>query len=438
MKRISYISAALALGAALTMTSQTQAINPGQSTTTPALQPNYGIVNPGVLPGIGYSNPAIQNDPFLSSSIYNSAPIYPSMGTTNFSPLINPGVPNPDPHAYPDGRSRQIVPGYNPGNPSNNRKWRLGVYSKDLDTGVKIMDVVNGGAAHRAGLEVNDLIVCVSGYQVGYVGGQLYDCTSEFDRSADQNGWVSLLVQNNRNGQLQLVSVQLDSKFSSLRGSIALPNRQNLPNNALINVELQEIVGNTARPVTFASTQINNLTQYPIPFSIDFDPARMSPMGRYIVYASLVSGNREVYRTTQNLPPMMHGQPRTVNLQLEQVQSMYDPRSNSLDQSAQVAQIVNWFNLYLGRNPSDRELGNWLEALRNGASMAQVQQELLGSNQFFNACNADRRMYVERVHELIVGRKPNQEELNYWLSRYDQNAARRDFARDFQNSMGIQ
>ncbi|WP_437229839.1 YbaY family lipoprotein [Planctomicrobium sp. SH661] len=458
MKRISLAAAALAgyFAAGACQTAHAVDVNRVYGTTnSTSTTPQNNLYNPSLLPGQGYyngvGNGLGNNDPFFNPNLtYPISPTYPGLGTNPVTP--NPTVPNPNPTTYPninDPNARLRVttpPGYTV--PANNsgttpKKWRLGVYSKDSDTGVKIHDVVNGGAAHRAGLEVNDNIVAVNGYQVGYVKGQLFDCATEFDRTADQNGWVNLLVQNSRDGKLVNVPVQLDSRLSTLNGSIALQNRQNLPANAIVSVELKEVIGNNANPVTFASTQVDKITQYPIPFSLDYDPAHVSQNGRYLVYASVLVNGREIYRTNQAQPvPAQQGGIRTVALQLDQVQQPTGPYPNAptvqLGEEAQIAQIVKWFNDYIGRNPSDRELVAYLGALRQGQSMAQIQLSLLANENFFNRCDADKRVYIERMHQMLIGRNPTPEELAYWVARYDaQGGIRRNLAQEFQGALGI-
>jgi len=452
MKRISLVATILTTSISLGLPHAAWAVNPSTNSQSSPTSPQY--YNPAI-PGqdlYNYNNLGTLGTGLGMDPLYN-----PNLnGNLNlpYPGLIDPAlrtVPNPNPAAYPDqyGRDRlsnSINPSYvpsNPGTPSQQRKWRLGVYSKDMDTGVRIYDVVNGGAAYRAGLEVNDQIIAINGFQVGYVKGQLYDCGTEFDRLADQNGWVTLLVQNNRDQKLVNVPVQLDSRLSTLTGSVALLNRQNLPPNAVVTVELREVLGNNGTPVTFASRRIENLNQYPIPFNMDFDPAQISPNGRYLVYASLSSNGRETHRTPQPIRVLdQNGQNRPVAIQLEPVQAGNTPYPNGQmgpnDQSAQVAQIVKWFNEYLGRNPSDRELVTWLQALGQGQSMSQVQLSLLANEQFFNRCDADKQVYITRMHELLIGRKPTQQEMAYWVARYDaQGGIRRDLAREFQGALGI-
>jgi hypothetical protein len=211
-----------------------------------------------------------------------------------------------------------------------------------------------------------------------------------------------------------------------------------------VNVELKEMIGNNSNPVTFASTQIDKINQYPIPFSIDFDPAHISQNGQYAVYASVLVNGREAMRTPQPIRVLDQpaGQIRQVALQLEPVAQPTNPSQPTspvgMGQDAQIAQIVKWFNQYLGRDPSDRELVTWLEQLRQGQSIAQVQLALLANEQFFNRCDADKRVYIQRMHELLVGREPNPAEMNYWLARYDATGGiRMDVAKEFQGALGI-
>jgi len=452
MKRISFAATLLAGAIAIGPGKTAHAIDITRGTNNPqSIAPQNNLYNPSTLPGQGFYSNGLgnTNDPFFNPNLTNpnlTYPSYPGIGNP-----ISPTVPNPvtypaandaDRNRFTTPQPSYVAPGGSTGN-TQLKKWRLGVYSKDLDTGVKIHDVVNGAAAYRAGLEINDTIISVNGYQVGYVNGQLFDCGTEFDRSADKNGWVTLLVQNNRDGKLINVPVQLDSRLSTLNGSIALQNRQNLPANAIVNVELKEIIGNNANPITFASTQVDKITQYPIPFSLDYDPAHVTQNGRYVVYASVLVNGREVYRTSQMQPiQAQQGGIRTVSLQLDQVQPSSGPYPNApqvqLGEEAQIAQIVKWFNDYIGRNPSDRELVAYLGAIRQGQSMAQIQLSLLANENFFNRCDADKKVYIERMHQMLIGRNPTQAELNYWVARYDaQGGIRRNLAQEFQGALGI-
>jgi hypothetical protein len=90
--------------------------------------------------------------------------------------------------------------------------WRLGVYADNSRTGVRITQVVPGSPAWREGLERGDIIVTVSGFQVGYVDGRLFDLGTELQYRADRSGRVLLLVQNHRDGRLVNLQVQLEPR----------------------------------------------------------------------------------------------------------------------------------------------------------------------------------------------------------------------------------
>lgn len=445
MKRISLAAAALAGCLAASVPDSASAVDPTRQNGGPQVQP-FNTTLPG-LGGMGnlggyYNglNGNLSNDPLYNPSLLTT-PNYPGLTT----PVLPGTGVNLTPTNTFNGRDRlnpNVTPTYVPPGTHQARKWLLGVYSKDLDTGVRIHEVVAGRAAHRAGLEVNDQIIAVNGYQVGYVNGQLFDCGTEFDRLADQNGWVSLLVQNGRDRSLVNVPVQLDSRFSNLTGTLSTNNRQALPQNAIVTVELRQILSNNNHSAAIASRRVENLNQYPIPFTIEFDPNQVSPTSRYIVYANATVNGREIYRTVNPTPiQAINGQFRPVAMQLDQV--AFNNAANPVpggfnNRDSQIAQIVKWFNDYLGRNPTDRELVTWLEAISQGQSMSQVQLSLLSNEQFFNSCNADKRVYISRMHELLIGRAPTPEEMAYWISRYDaQNGIRRDLAREFQGALGI-
>jgi hypothetical protein len=113
----------------------------------------------------------------------------------------------PAPQIAPPGRSGQprVSPYILP------LRWRLGVYAVNTDRGVRITQVAPRSAAARAGLEPRDRIVTVGGYQVGYVNGRLYSLGEELQHRANRSGYVALLVQDHRTGNLTNMGIQLQS-----------------------------------------------------------------------------------------------------------------------------------------------------------------------------------------------------------------------------------
>lgn len=437
---------------------RTQPINPTTPTTR---DPFYGTIpggsSSGSLGGNNFGSGLPQNNTYSPWPQFGQ----PNPTTPTTTPTTQPNTGRtrgttpvsvedrkvPDPLQYPglsgNPNERFGLPQYQPNyiapgdstTPTKQSRWRLGVYSKDLDTGVKIVQVVPRSAAERARLEANDVIVAINGYQVGYVSGELFDCTSEFDRHATKDGWVNMLVLNHRDGSLVNVPVQLDSRYAKVSGTIALNDRRALSPNATVNVELREIVRPEAPPVTLASAKVTETRKYPLPFEIEFDPMQIDSRRNYVVYANVVENNRTVYESTEQYRVLNPTQPKTVAIGLDRLQNT---PTGDLDRNSQIAQIVRWFEDYLGRAPTDRDLLVWISMLERGYTMHDVQQELLGHNQFFNQCDRDKRTYIERLHEVLVGRRPSEAELAYWMSQYDNRGGiRRELVRDFQQAIGV-
>ncbi len=89
------------------------------------------------------------------------------------------------------------------------RRWMLGVRVWYLNTGARVTQVFPQTPAWRVGLEPDDVIVSIDGYQIGYVNRRFYEISAELNARAGRTGWVRLLVQNCRNDQLVNVDVQL-------------------------------------------------------------------------------------------------------------------------------------------------------------------------------------------------------------------------------------
>jgi len=323
-------------------------------------------------------------------------------------------------------------PSYFPGQGGQSEtldRWRLGIFPEDTDTGVRVAEVVRGSAAERAGLEVNDRIISVHGFQIGYVEGSLYDVGQELERRADNQGWVRLLVQNNRDGQLMNLPVQLDGRQKALTGTITLRNRSNLPRDAVAVVELREVLRADLQPITIARQTISPASRVPIPFKIDYDPSEVNSSRTYVMTATIEAGGRQIYATRQNVS--VFGGKSTANMQLV-VESASTFPGTAPNRNEQLAQISRWFKEYLGREPRAQELYVWEAHLARGGPISDAQLQILSTPEFYYQAGADDTQYIYRMFQLVTQRRPSQQEVSQWLNRLrSQGRLRSELAREF-------
>ncbi|MDZ4659384.1 MAG: YbaY family lipoprotein [Bythopirellula sp.] len=296
------------------------------------------------------------------------------------------------------------------------QRWRLGIYPEDTETGVVVKEIVRGSAAERAGLEVNDRIISVHGYQVGYVNGVVFDIGQEMERQADTNGWVRVLVQDNRNGRLMNLPVQLDGRSEAITGTITYRDRSALPRDAIATVELRENVRSDIRPITIARQTVTGIRAVPIQFSLDYDPTQVDNRRNYVLYASITSQGREIYSLRTPVPVL--GNRPTSNLQLLVESTTSLPAGTTApNRQEQLAQISQWFRQYLGREPRAQELYVWQAHLDRGGTLADAQLQILSTPEFYYQSNADDTEYIRRMFLLVTNRQPSQQEVTQWLNR---------------------
>ena len=443
----------LTIAASLTLVAQTAwsidprlSSNTGRSSTVPASNdPAARLVQPG-----GFTAPSTQVSTNLTRDRLGNVvvpdptrfeynPSRPaSVDTLRVAPKITPNLQiNPGVQPQPQPQPSQQQP-----------RWKLGVYSKDTQTGVQIVQVVQNGSANRAGLEKDDIILSVNGFQVGYVNGTLYDCGTEFERLADKNGWVSMLVFDNRTRSLTNLPVQLDSRLSKLNGTMSWRDAVTLPAGAVAVVEMRERTRVNAPTTIVARTTVEKIRQNSIPFEIEYDPALIDPNRTYVLSAYVISaGNQTLFQSSPNsnyqLTNLTNGQNRPVTVALERVGG-YDapvvqnpPQYGNQEQHVTQEQLETLFQTILERNPTQREMEAWLSSIRSGQSLVDVEANLLAHNQVFNQVDRDMSRYVVRLHELLLDRKPTAEELAYWTKRYEfHQGIRSEVAREFIASVG--
>ncbi|MCB9856647.1 MAG: YbaY family lipoprotein [Phycisphaerales bacterium] len=203
-------------------------------------------------------------------------------------------------------------------------QWVLGLTGDDTDVGVRVTNVLRGSAAERAGLERDDVIVNVGGYQVGVVDGQRFDLGDELQRQGnragdvDRPGRVVLLIQNRRDRRLQNVVVQLEwvQARAHVQGTVNYRERIALPPDAVCFVELVE-VDVRGRAVRVLEKQLIRMgTASSAAYDIEYDPRGIEPNRRYAVQARIEMNGRLLMDTPDTYYVITQGSPDRADLLL--------------------------------------------------------------------------------------------------------------------------
>lgn len=391
--------------------------------------PSAWAVDPGRAPA---NTEMIVPDP---QDHYSPNPANPNGQFDPFAPNPNPALGN-NGTTLPSGAGElrvqpSIAP--QPTQPSEPSRWRLGVYSTDTGTGVQIVRLADGPSpARSAGLEPDDTIVTVAGHQVGYVESVRHELGVEFNAHADEDGFVTLLVQDNRTGNLVNLPVQLESRFERIQGTIGLRSGHRLPQNAEAHIALHEIVRQGV-VVPLVEETVTDLRDVPVSFTLDFDPSLIDPRRQYVVHADIKSADRTLYTTRNAYRVLSDGYPRTVDMRLYPTTTgggQYGGYADNRDQ--QLDQIAEWFREYLNRDLRANERAVWENSIDRGVTLEQVQAELLAHNEFYTQANRDDERYIENMYLAVLGRRPQPAEVKAWVRRLEaKSGLRREIAREF-------
>ena len=342
------------------------------------------------------------------------------------------------PAALPSATARVApTPQYAPSlNPQPNQ-WRLGVEIQNLDTGVLVTDVDRGLPADRAGIEENDVIVCVGGYQVGYIGGQLFDLGDEISRRVDGNGRVDFLVLDHRRNKLINLPIELlEQNARGITGQATYRERISLSPQATLTVRLRDVTYPQWQNVVVAQQVVRADGQPPIRFALDIDRQAIYPDHRYALDAWLADQNRLIFQTSAPVPVTLSGNIPPVELTLARVGAK--PPSNPY-LAGQLDQLNTWYRNYLKREPTPQELAAWQAHLEQGRTPQEILSYILGSSEYFDRLGNQRDPYLSELHRTIVGKEPTPAdlaELQRLLQNYQGSRARvvRDLLRNQPNA----
>ncbi len=99
--------------------------------------------------------------------------------------------------------------------------------------------------------------------------------------------------------------------------------------------------------------------------------------------------------------------------------------------------VESYYRRYLHRRPDPLGLRNNLYLLRNGATPQDIQAALLGSGDYYNLQGAQDDLWVMGLYEDVLGRRPTNREVDYWLDQLEQTLSRQATALQFLKRYGI-
>jgi len=340
-----------------------------------------------------------------------------------------------------DAQARFAPPGQRP--PTT---FRLGIQSRNTPTGVLVVAVQPGSIAQQSGIEPNDTIITVGGYQVGIVNGRTYDIAEELARRVDGQGRVNLLVQNRRNSQLLNVPVQFFGTSPGfgifVTGNVNTGNRNLVAPGMVLEVRLIDVSQPNWQTVTIAETQVPVQGLWPIPYQLDIDPSRIRPNHRYSVTASITSRGMPVLSANSPVPVNLASGNSVANLTLipsrnpnpgfpgtvnpgpinPGIPGTVNPGIPFPNNGPPIDQIQGWYQQLLGRNLTDREQTVWQRELSKGKSLDEILATVLCSSEYFDQYRGNIDQYINSLFEILYGRGANPNEIRALRNQMSQSA----------------
>ena len=324
-----------------------------------------------------------------------------------------------DPAQSGQAQGRYLAPGS-----QNSGAWKLGILSRNTDTGVLISQVQSGSVAQRSGLEANDVIVNVAGYQVGLVEGRLYDIADELVRRVDGRGRVSLLVRNGRDGKLVNVPVVFTSSLRRVSGEVTTTDRYSVSSAASLTVRLLDITKPQWNEVSIAEVRMDVPRKFPMGYQLEFDPALLRAGHRYAVQARVMDRGLTILQTPQAVEVNVSGGNVNTNLRMTLNNR---PGAGGVLPSLLINQ---WYSKYLGRKPNAREAATWESALSRSSTPEEIQAALLSSTEYYEQQGNDPDRYIDAVYMEVTGKKASAEIHRALRKQLDQQGQRLKFVED--------
>jgi hypothetical protein len=77
---------------------------------------------------------------------------------------------------------------------------------------------------------------------------------------------------------------------------------------------------------------------------------------------------------------------------------------------------------FLGRAASNAEVNAWVNVFQQGATRANVEADIIASNEFFADANNDPRTFITHIYQEVLQRTPASSEVDAWMNVYNQNS----------------
>jgi uncharacterized lipoprotein YbaY len=289
--------------------------------------------------------------------------------------------------------------------PPNN--FKLGIYSRNTPTGVQIQNIVPGSVAQQAGIEPQDTIVNVGGYQVGIVDGRIYDIADELARRVNSQGRVTLLVRNHRDGQLINIPVQFYAANRVVTGTVNTGNRNLAQPPMFLIVRLLDVTRPEWRDLAITESQIPITGRWPIDYRMEVDPARIRPDHRYAVDARVINRGLIVLETSVPVSTGIATSDSRANLTLI-------PKTRPPSTQPPMDLISGWYQQFLNRPPTPRENATWQAELAQGKSLDDVQATILSGSEYYELQRNNPDKYVDSLFQQLNGRAPTPQERQQW------------------------
>ena len=95
---------------------------------------------------------------------------------------------------------------------------------------------------------------------------------------------------------------------------------------------------------------------------------------------------------------------------------IYPRRIN--DDSA-VALVQSWYQRYLHRSVDPTGYQAWVGQLENGVPPRNVEAGILASDEYYQVHNSNAAQFIIGLHVDVLGRSPSRREVGIWLDKFE-------------------